>query len=76
MWVIESLTECLRIVRTSACPYQVDLRKAASADNACAISPTSPSPLAEVLQAREALERPSTDFAYVLVLKDLEARRL
>jgi hypothetical protein len=35
-----------------------------------------PTALAEVLHAKEALELPSTDFAYELVLKDLEARRL
>jgi hypothetical protein len=35
-----------------------------------------PTTLAEVLHAKEALELPSTDFAYELVLKDLEARRL
>jgi len=35
-----------------------------------------PTPLAEALPAKEALELPSTDFAYELVLKDLEARRL
>jgi hypothetical protein len=35
-----------------------------------------PTALAEVLHAKEALEPPSTDFAYELVLKDLEARRL
>jgi hypothetical protein len=33
-----------------------------------------PTALAEVLHAKEALELPSTDFAYELVLKDLEAR--
>jgi hypothetical protein len=35
-----------------------------------------PTALAEVLNAKEALVLPSTDFAYELVLKDLEARRL
>jgi hypothetical protein len=35
-----------------------------------------PTALAEVLHAKEALELPSTDFAYELVLKDLEARWL
>ena len=35
-----------------------------------------PTALAEVLHAKEALEPPSADFAYELVLKDLEARRL
>ena len=35
-----------------------------------------PTALAEVLHAKEALELPSTDFAYELVLKDVEARRL
>jgi hypothetical protein len=35
-----------------------------------------PTALAEVLHAKEALELPSTAFAYELVLKDLEARRL
>ena len=35
-----------------------------------------PSALVEVLHAKEALEPLSTDFAYELVLKDLEARRL
>ena len=35
-----------------------------------------PTALAEVLHAKEALELSSTDFAYELVLKDLEARRL
>jgi hypothetical protein len=35
-----------------------------------------PTALAEVLHAKEALELPSTDFAYELVLRDLEARRL
>jgi hypothetical protein len=34
-----------------------------------------PTALAEVLQAKEALELPPTDFAYGLVLKDLEAKR-
>jgi hypothetical protein len=35
-----------------------------------------PTALAEVLHAKEALELPCTDFAYELILKDLEARRL
>jgi hypothetical protein len=35
-----------------------------------------PTALAEVLHAKEALEPPSTTFAYEVVLKDLEARRL
>jgi hypothetical protein len=35
-----------------------------------------PTALAEVLHAKEALEQPPVDFAYDLVLKDLEARRL
>ena len=35
-----------------------------------------PTALAEVLQAKEELEQPSMAFAYELVLKDLEARRL
>lgn len=35
-----------------------------------------PTALAEVLHAKEALELPPVDFAYALVLKDLETRRL
>jgi hypothetical protein len=35
-----------------------------------------PTALAEVLHAKEALELLSTDFAYELVLKALEARRI
>jgi hypothetical protein len=35
-----------------------------------------PTALAEVLHAKEALNLSSTDFAYELILKDLEARRL
>jgi hypothetical protein len=35
-----------------------------------------PTPLAEVLRAKEALGLPSTDFAYELFLNDLEAPRL
>lgn len=35
-----------------------------------------PTILAEVLDAKKALELPPTDFAYDLVLKNLEARRL
>ena len=35
-----------------------------------------PTALAEVLQAKEVLEPPPIDFAYDLVMKDLETRRL
>jgi hypothetical protein len=35
-----------------------------------------PAELSEVLQAKEALDLPPTEFAYDVVLKDLEARQL